>query len=157
MTAAQAPADRTLRRAGLFCFVCWACFIVAALRFEGQMRSPENHLRLAVAVIGTGIALFCVLRAGGWPRLLYLLSVGYAAYFAAGSAWHSLWEVATVTAESTAETFTMTLELASRLIARQLASGRYAMATAQAYDLAFMPAMQLVVLLYLVRAVIRNR
>lgn len=156
MTAAQAPADRRLRHVGLFCFICWACFVLAALRFEALTRSPENHLRLAVALIGTGIALFCVMRAGSWPRLLYLLSVGYAAYFAA-SPWRGLWQVAVVPAESIAETFAMTLELASRLIARQLASERYAMAAAQAYDLAVMPAMQLVVLVYLVRALIRNR
>ncbi|MEA3195633.1 MAG: hypothetical protein QOD26_3966 [Betaproteobacteria bacterium] len=114
-------------------------------------------MRLAVAVIGAGISLFCVLRAGSWPRLLYLLSVGYAAYFAAASAWQGLWQVAAVATENAAETFTVSLELALRLIARQLASGRYAMATALAYDLAFMPIMQLVVLLYLVRAVMRKR
>lgn len=157
MNEPQAPADRTLRRVGLFCFICWACFVFAALRFEGLTRGPENHLRLAVAAIGAAIALFCVLRAGNWPRLLYLLSVGYAAWFAAGSPWLGLWQVATVQAGSIAETLTVTLELAWRLIARQFASERYAMAAALAYDLALMPAMQLGVLLYLIRAVIRNR
>ena len=157
MTEAPAPADRTLRRVGLFCFLCWACFVGAALRFEGLMRTPENHLRLAAAVIGTGIALFCVIRAGSWPRLLYLLAVGYAAYFAAGSPWQGLWQVAALPAETTVETFRLTLELASRLIAGQLASERYAMAAALAYDLALMPAMQAVMLLYLARAVIKGR
>lgn len=155
--AAQAPADRTLRRVGLICFISWACFVAAALRFEGLIRSPENHLRLEVAAIGTGIALFAVIRAGAWPRLLYLLAVGYMAYFAAASAWHGLWQVATVPSGGAAETLAVTLELAARLIAKQVASGRYALATAHAYDLAFMPVVQLVVLVYLARAVLQNR
>lgn len=127
------------------------------MRFEGVIRSPENHLRLAVALIGTAVALFAVARAGGWPRLLYLLCVGYLAYFAAGSAWHGLWQVAAVApTEGVAETLAVTIELSVRVIAKQLASGRYALGLAQAYDLALMPVLQLVVLLYLARALIKR-
>src|SRR5260221_10405642 len=92
MTSPQDPAIRRLRHIGLLSFFCWAMFVAAALRFEGVVRSQENHLRLAVAVIGIAVAVFTVARAGGWPRVLYLLSVGYLAYFAAGSAWHGLWQ-----------------------------------------------------------------
>lgn len=157
MTAAPAPADRTLRRVGLLCFIFWACFVAAALRFEALARSPENHLRLAVALIGTGIALFAVIRAGDWPRLLYLLAVGYVAYFAADSAWLGLWQVAAVPAEGPAEKLAVTLELALRMLNKLLATERYALALAHLYDLVLMPAIQLVILLYLARAVIRKR
>src|SRR5712671_693944 len=133
----QDPATPMLRRIGLLCFLCWAVFAAAALRLEGVFRSPENDLRLAVAVIGVAVALFTVARAGGWPRVLYLLSVGYLAYFAAGSAWHELWQVAAAAqTEGAAETLAVTIELAIRIIAKQLAAGREGLALAQTYDLA---------------------
>jgi len=130
--------------------------VAAAIRFEGVMRTPENHLRLAVALIGTAIALFAVARAGSWPRLLYLLAVGYLAYFTAAGAWHGLWEVAAVPAESVAQTLALTLELGMRLVAKQLASQRYGLALAQAYDLALMPVLQLVLVLFLARMLLRR-
>lgn len=156
-TAPPERATRTLRRVGLFSFACWAAFVAAAIRFEGAAGSPENHLRLAVALAGTAIALFAVARPGGWPRLLYLLSIGYLAYFAAGSAWQGLWQVAAVPAEGAAETLALTLELALRLIARQMTSQRFGLAMAEVYDLALMPMAQLVVLAYLARAMLRDR
>ncbi|HXU43344.1 MAG TPA: hypothetical protein VN675_13530 [Burkholderiales bacterium] len=158
MTAPQDPATRRLRWIGLLSFFCWAMFVAAALRFEGVARSPENHLRLAVAVIGAAVALFTVARAGGWPRLLYLLTVGYLAYFAAGSAWHELWHVAAAApTEGVAETLAVTFELAYRIVAGQLDAGREALALAQAFDLVFMPVVQLVIVLYLARVLIGNR
>jgi len=158
MPAPQDPATRRLRRLGLFFFFCWAMFVAAALRFEGVLRSPENHLRLAVAVIGAAVALFTVARAGGWPRILYLLSVGYLAYFTAGSAWHGLWQVAAVApTEGVAETLAVTLELAIRIIAGQIDAGREALALAQAYDLVLMPVAQLLIVMYLARVLIDSR
>lgn len=146
-----------MRRVGLFCFVSWATLVAAALRFEGVMLSPENHLRLAVAMIGTAVALFAVARAGSWPRLLYLLCVGYFAYFAAASAWHDLWQVAAVPAESASETLALTLELAMRLGAKYFTAQRYGLAFAHAYDLAIMPLAQLVATLFLARAMLETR
>jgi len=152
------PAARALRRIGLFSFICWAIFVVAAVRLEGVARGPDNHLRLAVAVVGAAVALFTVARAGGWPRVLYLLSVGYLAYFAAGSAWHGLWQVAAAApTEGMAETLAVTLELAIRVTARQLAAEREVLAFAQAYDLAAMPLIQLVSLIYLARTMLKDR
>lgn len=117
--------------------------------------TPENHLRLAVATLGTAVALYAVARAGAWPRLLYLLAVGHLAYFAAGSGWHGLWEVATVPAEGPAQTLALTLELAMRLIGERVAAGRYGLALAQAYDLMVMPATQLVTFAYLARKLLK--
>ena len=121
------------------------------------MRSPENHLRLAVAAIGATIALFCVARAGSWPRLLYLLAIGYFAYFAAASVWYDLWQVAAVPAEGVVQTLTLTLELAWRLVAKQIASQRWGLGLAQAYDLALMPIAQLVIVVFLARAMLKTR
>ena len=118
--------------------------------------TPENHLRLAVAVIGAAVALFAVARSGAWPRLLYLLSVGYLAYFAAGGAWHGLWQVAAVPAEGPAQTLALTLELAMRLIMELAASERYGLAFAQAWDLVAMPVVQVVILVYLARAMLKQ-
>jgi hypothetical protein len=133
-------------------------FVAAALRFEGVVRSSENHLRLAVAVIGAAVALFTIARAGGWPRMLYLLSVGYLAYFAAASAWQGLWQVAAAApTEGMAETLAVTLELAIRVIAQQVDAGREALALAQAYDLVLMPATQLLIVMYLARVLIASR
>jgi len=132
-------------------------YVAAAVRFEGVMRSPDNHLRLVVALICAAIALFAVARAGSWPRLLYLLSMGYFAYFAAASAWYDLWEVAAVPAEGTAQTLALSLELAMRLVAKQLASPRWGLGLAQAYDLALMPIAQLVILVFLARAMLKTR
>jgi hypothetical protein len=146
-------ASRSLRRAGLVCFICWAAFAAAAIRLEGVALSAENHLRLAIALAGTAVALFAVARPGVWPRLLYLLSVGYLAYFAAGSAWYELWQVAAVPAEGTAQTLALTLELAVRMIAKEQ---RYGLALAQAWDLMLMPLAQVVTLVYLARAVLRR-
>jgi hypothetical protein len=158
MTAPQDPATRRLRRIGLLSFFCWAMFVAAALRFEGVVRSSENHLRLAVAVIGAAVALFTIARAGGWPRMLYLLSVGYLAYFAAASAWQGLWQVAAAArTEGMAETLAVTLELAIRVIAQQVDAGREALALAQAYDLVLMPATQLLIVMYLARVLIASR
>lgn len=109
-----------------------------------------------MAAAGTAVALFAVARSGAWPRLLYLLSVGYLAYFAAGSAWYGLSEVAAVPAEGPAQRLALTLELAVRLVARDFASERYGLAFARAYDLAVMPVLQLVTLVYLARAVLRR-
>jgi hypothetical protein len=154
MTSPQDPATRTLRRVGLLCFVCWAMFVAAAVSFEGVARSAENHLRFAVAVVGTPNALFAVFR----PRVLYLLSVGYLAYFAAASAWQGLWQVAAAApTEGVAETLAVTLELAMRIIAKEFAAGRDAFALAQAYDLAVMPIVQLMVVVYLARVLVGNR
>ena len=87
---------------------------------ERRPRPQITHLRLAVAVAGAAVALFTVARAGGWPRVLYLLSVGYLAYFAAGSAWRGLWQVAAAApTDGMAETLAVTLELAGRIIARR--------------------------------------
>ena len=133
-------------------------FVAAALPFEGVARSPENHLRLTVAVIGAAVALLTVVRAGGWPRVLYLLSVGYLAYFTAASAWHGLWRVAAAApTEGLAETLAVTLELAIRVVARELASGREVLALARAYDLALMPIVQVVIVVYLARVLIGPR
>ena len=146
-----------MRRLALFSFVCWAVFLFVALRHEGVVRTPENHLRFAVALGGAALTLFTVARAGEWPRLLYLACVGYFAYFAAGSPWHGLWQIAAVPADGPAETLALTFELAGRTLAKQLAAERYALAFAQVYDLAVMPLIQLVALLYLARALIRGR
>jgi hypothetical protein len=148
---------RALRRIGLFSFVCWAILVAAALRLEALERSPENHLRLATAAIGTAVALFAVLRAGTWPRLLYLLSAVYFGYFVAASGWHDHWRVAAVPAESAAERLALTLELAWRVIAKQLGAGATALALAQIHDLALMPLAQLVVLVHLVRSLLTAR
>ena len=126
------------------------------MRLEGVAFSAENHLRLAVAAVGTAVALFAVARAGAWPRLLYLLSVGYLAYFVAGSAWYGLAEIAAVPAEGPAQKLALTLELAVRVVASEVASQRYGLAFAHAYDLAAMPLLQLVILVYLARAVLRR-
>jgi hypothetical protein len=109
-----------------------------------------------VAVVGTALALFAVARRGAWPRLLYLLSVGYLAYFAAGGAWQDLWEVASVPAEGPAQTLALTLELAMRLVVQDFASERYWLVFAHAYDLAVMPILQLVALVYLARALVKS-
>jgi hypothetical protein len=155
MTSPREPATRWLRRIELSSFLCWATFAAAALRLEGVARSAENDLRLSVAVLGTAIALFTVARAGGWPRVLYLLSVGYLAYFAAGSAWQGLWQVAAAApTEGAAETLAVTFELAIRVIAQQLDAGRDALALAQTYDLVLMPIVQLILVLYLARVLI---
>lgn len=153
MAAAEAQ-YRSLRRLGMFCFISWAVFVAVAMRlfFTG----PEGPLRLVVAVIGAAVALFAVARAGAWPRVLYMLSIGYLAYFAAGSSWYALWEVAAVPAEGTAETLAVTLELAARVVAGDFAAARYVPALAQAYDLAIMPAAQLIVMIYLARALLRR-
>jgi hypothetical protein len=148
--------DRSLRRIGLFSFVCWAILVAAALRLEALERTPENHLRLATAAIGAAVALFAVLRAGTWPRLLYLLSALYFGFFAAASGWHDHWRVAAVPAEGTAETLALTLQLAWRVSANQLGSGSTGLALAQIYDLALMPLAQLVVLLHLVRSLLKG-
>ena len=148
---------RSLRRIGLFSFVCWAILVAAALRLEALERSPENHLRLATAAIGTAVALFAVLRAGTWPRLLYLLAAVYFGYFAAASGWHAHWRVAAVPAESAAETLALTLELAWRVVAKQLGSDATGLALAQIYDLALMPLAQLAVLVNLVRSLLASR
>ena len=121
------------------------------------MRSPENHLRLAVALMGASVALFAVARAGSWPRLLYLLSIGYFAYFAADSAWYGLWQVAAVPAEDAAQTLALSIELAFWLVAKQLASQRWGLGLAQAYDLALMPLAQLITLAFLARAMLKAR
>lgn len=138
------------------CFICWAAFAAAAMRLEGVAFSAESPLRLAVAVVGTAVALFAVARPGAWPRLLYLLSVGYLAYFGAGSAWYGLAQVAAVPAEGPAQMLALTLELAMRLVAKDFASERYGLALAHAYDLAVMPMLQVVTLVYLARAVLRR-
>jgi len=119
--------------------------------------TAENHLRLAVAAIGTAVALYAVARPGAWPRLLYLLSVGYLAYFAAGTAWLGLWQVAAVPAEGPAQTLALTLELAMRLVMELAAGGRYGLAFAQAWDLVAMPVLQVVILVYLARAMLKQR
>ena len=118
--------------------------------------SPENHLRLAVATIGAAVALFTVARAGTWPRLLYLLAIGYLAYFAAASAWYDLWEVAAVPAEGPAQTLALALELAMRMIEKALASGRKGLALALAHDLVVMPATQIVAAVYLARSMLKR-
>jgi hypothetical protein len=151
------PQHRALRRIGLFCFISWALFIAAALRLVTVSSPSEGMLRLAVAVIGTAVALFAVARAGTWPRLLYLLSIGYLAYFAAGSSWHGLWQVAAVPAEGVAETLAVTLELAARVFLKELAASRHALALAEAYELALMPVTQVVVMVYLARCLMKKR
>lgn len=154
--APQAAPARALRRVGLFCFISWAVFVAAALRLVPVSGSPENLLRLAVAVLGTAVALFAVARAGTWPRLLYLLGVAYLAYFASASDWHDLWEVAAVPAEGAAETLAVTLELAARVVVKDFATALYLRALAQAYDLVLMPLAQVVVTVYLARALLRR-
>jgi hypothetical protein len=90
--------------------------------------------------------------------VLYLLSVGYLAYFAAASAWQGLWQVAAAApTEDMAETLAVTLELAIRVTAGQLAAGREVLAFAQAYDLAVMPLIQLVSVIYLARTMLKDR
>jgi len=156
--AAQASdaIDRRLRRIGLFCFVSWAVFAAAALRLAALTPGPEGFLRLSIAAIGAAIALFAVARSGTWPRLLYLLSIGYLAYFAAGSSWHGLWQVAAVPAEGAAETLAIAFELATRVVLHDLATERYAPALALAYDLVVMPVAQVTVAVYLARALLRR-
>ena len=127
------------------------------MRLAALPTGDDGFLRLAVAVIGTAIALLAVARPGGWPRLLYLLAIGYLAYFAAASGWHGLWQVAAVPADGVAETLALTLELSARVVLEQLAAGRNAPALALAYDLALMPAAQLAVVVYLARALLRMR
>jgi hypothetical protein len=156
MAEATEAQHRALRRIGMFCFASWAVFVAAAMRLAALSGSPENQLRFGVAVIGTAVALFAVARAGTWPRTLYLLSIGYLAYFAAGSGWQELWQVATVPADGVAETLAVTLELAARVVEKDFASGRYAPALARAYDLALMPLAQLVVVVYLARTLLRK-
>ena len=148
---------RSLRRIGLFSFVCWAMLVAAALRLEALERSPENHLRLATAVIGAAVALYAVMRAGTWPRLLYVLAAVYFGYLVAASGWHAHWRVAAVPAESFAERLALTLELAWRVIAKQLGSGATGLALAQMHDLALMPLAQLVILVHLVRSLLASR
>jgi hypothetical protein len=150
-------ATATLRRVGLFSFVCWAAFIAAAMRFEGVMRSPENHLRFAVALIGAAIALFAVARAGSWPRLLYLLSIGYFAYFAAATAWYDLWQIAAVPAEGLAQTLALSIELAMRVVAKEFTLQRWGLGLAQTHDLVLMPVAQLVIVIFLARAMLKTR
>jgi hypothetical protein len=149
--------DGALRWVGLFSFVARAAFTAAALRLVGLAAGPDGFLRLTVAVIGTAVALFAVARAGSWPRVLYLLAVGYLAYFAGGSGWRALWEVASVPADGAAETLAITFELATRLILKDVADSRYAAAFARSYDLAIMPLAQLVVLAYLARVLLKSR
>src|SRR5262245_503026 len=149
---------RALRRIGMFCFISWAVFAAAALRLVGLSGGgAESHLRLGVAVIGAAVALFAVARSGTWPRLLYMLAIGYLAYFAAGSGWHALWEVAAVPAEGMAETLALTLELAARVTLKEFAAARYGSAFAQAYDFVLMPAAQLLIVLYLARTLLGRR
>lgn len=157
MAEATEATHRTLRRIGLFCFVSWAVFVGVALRLVPVSGSPENLVRLGVAVLGTAIALFAVARRGTWPRLLYLLSIGYLAYFASGSGWHDLWEVAAVPAETAAETLALTLELAGRVVVKDFTDARYAPALSRFYDLLLMPLAQLVLTLYLARALLKHR
>jgi hypothetical protein len=131
---------------------------MAAARFEGLALSPENHLRFAVALAGTALTLFAVLRPGPWPRLLYLVSVGYLAYFAAGSAWGGLWRVGAVApTDGAAEILALTLELAARLVIEDQSSGKIFLALARIYDLALMPLAQLVTALYLARVMLTGR
>lgn len=141
----------------MFCFLSWAVFVAAAMRLIGLFNSPENQLRLAVALAGAAIALYAIARAGTWPRTLYMLSIGYLAYFAAGGGWHGLWQVAAVPAESIAETLALTLELAGRVVLKDLESERHVRALAQAYDLVVMPITQLVLMIYFARALMRKR
>jgi hypothetical protein len=148
--------DRSLRRIGLFCFISWAVFIAAALRLIGLSGGQDGYLRLVIAAIGTLVALYAVARAGAWPRVLYLLTIGYLAYFAAGSSWHALWQVAAVPAEGVAETLAVSLELATRVVLHELATARYAPALALAYDLAVMPVSQISVAVYLARALLKR-
>jgi len=148
--------DRRLRRIGLFCFVSWAVFAAAALRLISLAGGAEGHLRLAIAAVGTAVALYAVARSGAWPRVLYLLTIGYLAYFAAGSSWHSLWQVAAVPAEGAAETLAVAFELATRVVLHELATERYAPALALAYDLLIMPMAQIAVAIYLARALLRR-
>ena len=108
-------------------------------------------------MVGTAVALFAVARAGAWPRLLYLFSVGYLAWFAAGGAWHGLWQVAAVPAEGAAQTLALSLELAMRLITEDAATQRYGLALAQAWDFVLMPVVQVVILAYLARAMLKQR
>ena len=153
---ATEAADRRLRRIGLFCFVSWAVFAAAALRLFGLAGGPESYLRLAIAAVGTAVALYAVARTGPWPRVLYLLTVGYLAYFAAGSSWHALWQIAAVPAEGAAETLAVAFELATRVVLQDLATERYAPALALAYDLVVMPVAQVTVAVYLARALLRR-
>lgn len=130
-------------------------FAAAAVRLEGVAFTADNHLRLAVAVLGAAVALFAVARAGTWPRLLYLLSIGYLAYFAAASAWYDLWEVAAVPAEGPAQTLALAIELAMRMVEKALATGRNGLALALAHDFVVMPATQIVVVVYLARSMLK--
>jgi hypothetical protein len=69
-----------------------------------------------------------------------------------------LWQVAAAApTEGMAETLAVTLELAIRVIAQQVDAGREALALAQAYDLVLMPVAQLLIVMYLVRALIGSR
>jgi hypothetical protein len=151
----EAP-DRKLRRIGLFCFISWAVFIAAALRLISLSGGQEGYLRLAIAAVGTAVALYAVVRAGAWPRVLYLLTIGYLAYFAAGSSWYALWQVAAVPAEGAAETLAVAFELATRMVLHDLATERYAPALALAYDLVVMPMAQVTVAVYLARALLQR-
>lgn len=156
MADASEATHRTLRRIGLFCFVSWAVFVAVALRLLPVSGSPENFLRLGVAVLGAAIALFAVARRGTWPRLLYLLSIGYLAYFASGSGWHDLWQVAAVPADDAAETLALTLELAGRVVMKDFTDARYAPALSRVYDLLLMPVAQLVLTIYLARTLLKR-
>ena len=84
------------------------------------------------------------------------MTIGYLAYFAAGSCWHSLWQVAAVPAEGAAETLAVAFELATRVVLHELATERYAPALALAYDLLIMPMAQIAVAIYLARALLRR-
>lgn len=138
-------------------FAGWAAFLAAALRLEGTVMSAENHLRLAVALAGAAVALFAVLKSGPWPRLLYLLAIGYLAYFAAGSAWRGLWDVAAIAlAEGPAEILALALDLSAAIVRKDFAAGNAGLALAYAYDLFGMPLLQLVTAVYFARAVVNG-
>ena len=148
------PQVRSLRRLALLCFVSWAAFVAAALRLAIVERTPESELRLGFALIATAIALFAVLRAGAWPKLLYVLAAGYFGYFVAASGWHELWRIAEVPADGPAETLALALELAVRAAAKQLRSGAAGLALAQGYELAVMPLVQLLLLVRFARTLL---
>ncbi len=150
------PGVRSLRRIGLLSLLCWAGFAAAALRLAAAERTAEGNLRLALAAIGVAATIFVVLRAGAWPRVLYVLATMYAGYFVAASGWHDLWRIATVPADSGSETVALTLELAGRTIAKQIGAGATGLALSQIYELALMPLTQLMFLVHLVRSLLQK-
>ena len=130
-----------------------------ALLLEGALRSPDNDLRFAVAVIGTAIALFTVVRPAAGRALLYLLSIGYLAYFAAASAWHGLWRVAA--AAPTEGVGRDPRGDARARDPRHREGVRPPGATASPWRMpmtcAVMPIVQLIVVVYLARVLVGNR